>query len=201
MSRSTPVGFRSLRSALLALALALSGCVVQGGEERGRETASYWVGVIRFEAVNQAGEVVGAGCTVDAPKFHDQVRFRAQLGDRVELTERFEAVPTTVATAENHRDDAEYWCAQAETRRYDQVLDVSCWKSVAPDASDACSLEGGLVGSIENRRFVPDLPGPTAGKTDGFTLSIAILGSGKQCVQMRCMDTGIGREQLAFVVE
>ena len=108
---------------------------------------------------------------------------------------------TTVATAEQHRDDAEYWCAQTQTRRYDQVLDASCWKSLEPDASDACSLEGAMVGSIESTKFVPDLTVPTAGKTDGFTLSIAALGSGKQCVQMRCMDTGIGREQLAFVVE
>jgi hypothetical protein len=199
VSRSEPVGFRSLRSVLLAL--ALPGCVVQAGEEEDRGPPLYWVGVLRFEAVNQNGEVVGSGCTVDAPKYHDQVRFRAQPGDRVELTERFVAVPTTVATAKSHRDDPEYWCAQAETRRYEQVLDVSCWKSLTPDASDACWLEGGIVGRIESRKFVPDLAVPTAGKTDGFTLSIAVLGSGKQCIQMRCTDTGLGREQLAFVVE
>jgi hypothetical protein len=190
-----------VRGTPLALAFALTACIVQGGEERGRETDSSWGGVIRYEAVNQAGKVVGSGCTVDAPKFYDQIHFSAAPGDHVELTERFEAVVTTVATAEKHRDDAEYWCGQTDTRRYDQVLDVSCWKSVEPDASEACSLEGALVGNIESHKFVPDLASPTPGKTDGFTLSIAVLASGKQCVQMRCMDTGIGREQLAFVVE
>jgi hypothetical protein len=32
-------------------------------------------------------------------------------------------------------------------------------------------------------------------------LSIVVQGAGKQCVQMRCAENGIGREQLAFVVE
>lgn len=185
----------------LVLTLASTSCIVQGGEERGRETDSLSVGVIRFEAVNQDGKLVGSGCTVDAAKFYDQIHFSAAPGDRVELSERFEAVVTTVATAEKHRDDAEYWCAQTDTRRYNQVLDVGCWKSVEPDASEACWLEGALVGSIESHQFIPDIAVPTAGKTDGFTLSIAVLASGKQCVQMRCTEAGIGREQLAFVVE
>jgi hypothetical protein len=178
-----------------------SACVVQGGEEKDRETAPHWVGIVRFEAINQDGEVVGSGCTVDAPKYHDQIRFNAVAGDRVELTERFEAVPTTVASADAHADDSQFWCSQTETHRYDQVLDVSCWKSVAPDDSEACFLEGSLVGRIESSAFVPAASQPVAGKTDGFTLSIAVLDVGKQCVQMRCSETGLGREQLAFVVE
>lgn len=187
--------------AVLGLALAVPACIVQGGEERGRETEPAWVGVIRFDAVNQDGTVVGTGCTIDSAAFHDRIQFSAVPGDRVELTERFEAVVATVETAEKHRNDPEYWCAQTETRRYDQVLDVGCWRSLEPDASEACALEGALVGNIESTRFVPDLPAPTAGKTDGFTLSISVLGAGKQCIQMRCADTGIGREQLAFVVQ
>jgi hypothetical protein len=189
------------RYAALALALVAPACIVQGGEEQGRETASSWVGVIRFEAVNQDGKVVGTGCTIDSAKYYDRIQFSAVPGDRVELTERFEAVATTAGTAEKHRNDPEYWCGQTETRPYDQVLDVRCWRSLEPDASDTCALEGALVGNIESTQFVPDLPAPTAGKTDGFTLSISVLGSGKQCIQMSCTDAGIGREQLAFVVQ
>jgi hypothetical protein len=185
----------------VALALVLSACIVQGGEENGRETDSSWVGVIKFEAVNQDGEVVGSGCTIDAGKFYDQIRFHAAAGDRVELTERFEAVVTTAATAEKHVSEPEYWCAQTETRRYDQALDARCWKSIEPDTSDACFLERGLVGEIESVELLPEIAPPTDGKLDGFKLSIAVRGSGKQCVQMRCTDSGIGREQLAFVVE
>ena len=199
---SVPQNSRAVaRWAVLVLALVAPACIVQGGEERGREIDSSWVGVIRFDAVNQDGKTVGNGCTLDSAKFYDRIQFSAVPGDRVELTERFEAVVATADAAEKHRSDPEYWCAQSETRPYDQVLDVRCWRSLEPDASDACALEGALVGNIESTRFVPDLPAPTAGKTDGFTLSISVLGSGKQCIQMRCLDTGIGREQLAFVVQ
>jgi len=190
-----------IRTSPLALVLALTGCIVQGGEEQGRETDLLSVGVIRYEAINQTGKLVGSGCTIDASKFYDQIHFGAAPGDRVELSERFEAVATTVAMVDKHRDDAEYWCSQTDTRRYHQVLDVSCWKSVEPDASEACWFESALVGSIEAHKFIPELAVPTAGKTDGFTLSIAVLASGKQCIQMRCTEGGIGREQLAFVVE
>jgi hypothetical protein len=188
------------RCAVLALALVAPACIVQGGEERGRETDASWVGVVRFDAVNQDGKAVGAGCTIDSARYYDRIQFSAVPGDRVELTERFEAVATTVGIAEQHGSDPEYWCAQTETRPYDQVLDVRCWRSLEPNASDACALEGALVGTIESAQFVPDIPAPTAGKTDGFTLSISVLGSGKQCIQMSCTDAGIGREQLAFVV-
>jgi hypothetical protein len=183
------------------LACLSSACIVQGGEEKDRETESHWVGIVRFEAINQDGEIVGSGCTVDAPRYHDQIRFSAAAGDRVELTERFEMVPATVASAEAHADDAGFWCSQTDTYPYHEVFDVSCWKAVPPRDSEACYLEGGVVGLIEGTAFVPPASQPIAGKTEGFTLSIVVSDVGKQCVQMRCNDTGPRREQLAFVVE
>jgi hypothetical protein len=188
-----------LRVASLACAALSLGCV-HGGEEHSREPTTTWVGVVRYEAVNQRNETVGSGCSVDSSKYHEQIRFHAEPGDHVELTEIFRAITTTADEAEAHRDDVEYWCAQDDGIRYAQAPDASCWRSVAPEETTACFQQEGLVGNIGAVKSVPDAP-LTAGKIDGFTLSIDVVGTGKQCVQLQCNAGGPGGEQLAFVVE
>lgn len=190
----------SFVAACLASALA-SACVVQGGEERGRESDLATVGVLRFEATNGAGETVGSGCTLDLPDYYDRVRFRAESGDTVELTERFQAVWTTAADSKAHAGDVDYWCAQRDTRRYVNVPDPSCWKVLEPNQSDACFTEGGVAGAIDQTRFVPDTPQAEQDATDGFKLFISVKKSGKQCVNVTCGASFPPREQIAFVIE
>jgi len=190
----------SFVSAFLASALA-SACVVQGGEEHGRENDLATVGILRFEATNGAGDVVGSGCTLDLPAYYDRVRFQAKSGERVELTERFQAVWTTKDVAKAHAEDVDYWCAQRDTQKYVNVPDPTCWKVLEPSQSNACFTEEGVAGAIDATRFVPDTPQAVQDETDGFKLSITVKGSGKQCVNVTCGSSFPAREQLAFVIE
>lgn len=178
-----------------------TGCVVQGGEEAERETSLLWVGVVRFEAKNQHGEVVGSGCTFDTSRYDERIRFAARPGDLIELNERFAAVATTAETAAKYEADADYWCARTDTFLYSQAPDPTCWKSLEPDDSEACFLEGDVAGIVESAALVPASDQPVPGKTEGFTLSVRVRSAGRQCVTIGCGEAGSTGERLAFVIE
>jgi hypothetical protein len=199
--RQRRVGWSGLVGSALA-AWLVAGCIVQGGEEAERETTSWYsVGLVRFEAKNQRGEIVGSGCTFDTARYREQIRFAAKEGDLVELNERFSLVATTLATVEKYKADADYWCGRTDTMLYHTAPDPRCWKSLDPDDSVECFLEGNIAGTIESVALVPASDEPQAGKTEGFALSIRVHGAGRQCVDLRCGEAGLRGEQLAFVIE
>jgi hypothetical protein len=192
---------RLKRWVVVVLASTTGGCIVHGGEEETHQPEWSTVGIVRFEATNQAGKTVGSGCTLDRSEYRDQIRFNAASGDKVDLSERFLAVITTPTAATEHADDPDYWCAQTDTQRYESVSDARCWTTLAPKDSDACFLEEATVGSIDGVAFLPDSSRLVQSETDGFTLSISVLNLGKQCVETKCPNSGLPGEQLAFVVE
>jgi len=190
-----------LRTVLVAAACA-SSCVVQGGEEN-YQTDTAMVEVIRYEAKNQDGVLVGSGCTVQTGETGERIHFKAAPGDRVELTERTELIVDKRSTVEQHGLDDAFWCSQKSQSLASYVpIDARCLKSVESGSTVACFLDRDWVGKITHAEFIPPQAEPKPGTVLGFTLHIDVLAQGKQCAVSQCpgVDTPSGAGVI-FVVD
>jgi hypothetical protein len=190
-----------LRTVLVAAGCA-SSCVVQGGEEN-YQTDTAMIELIRYEAKNQDGVIVGSGCTVKTGDTGERIHFSAAPGDRIELTERTEVILDKRATVDQHGLDDAFWCSQkSQALASFQPIDARCFKTVERSSTVACFLEHDWVGKISHAELIPPEAELKPGKVLGFTLQIDVLAQGKQCAVSQCAgeDTPSGAGVI-FVID
>jgi len=179
---------RMLRTVLVAAGCA-SSCVVQGGEENyhSEQSDTAFIELIRYEAKNPDGVMVGSGCTVHTGETGERIRFSALPGDRIELTERTELVVEKRAILEQHGLEDAFWCSQkSQALGSFQPIDARCFKTVAKSSTVACFLEHEWVGKITHAELIPPEAELRPGKVLGFSWQIDVLAQGKQCAVSQC---------------
>jgi len=190
-----------LRTVLVAAGCA-SSCVVQGGEENREPDPTAVVGVVRFEAKNQAGAIVGSGCLlIDNGREGERIRFRAASGDRIELTERNEMIREDRTVWAQHAGDEAYWCSKTNGKPYNPAIDARCLKTVSGKTTRACLVETDWAGKVSSAELIPADAGLDSGKVQGFRLQIDVLGQGEQCALWQCGDENPLSATVAFVIE
>ena len=189
-----------LVAAWMLFANALSGCV-SGGEEWTRADDTYYVNLIRWEAIRSDGSSAKADCMLMVNDYADRIRFAAEVGEPITLTETFSVFPMKYEEYQPHHGDDAYWCAKSGGRQLSSIRNPQCWTTLEPDETVACASTAGIVAEITEAEILPPGSYPDDAKTlwevDGFRMTLKILGKGKQCVE-QCGTVG---DYLAFTVE